>query len=48
MTWLTSDYGPDSSSSEQRSQSAGGPRRPDRPEPCSIDRHAALENGRAA
>ena len=47
MTWLASDYGSDSSSSGQRSQSAGGSRQPDRPEPCS-DRRAARETGGAA
>jgi hypothetical protein len=45
MTWLTSDYGSDSSSSEQRSHSADRSRRPDRPGPSPIDRHAALETG---
>jgi hypothetical protein len=43
MTRLTRDYGSDSSSGEQRSQSAGRTRRPDRPLPSSIDRVAACE-----
>jgi hypothetical protein len=45
MTRLSSGYGSDSSSSEQRSHSSGRSRRPDRPAPSAIDRPAALETG---
>jgi hypothetical protein len=47
MTRLTSDYGSDSSSSEQRSQSAGRSRRADGPVPSPIDRGAACETAAA-